>query len=54
VLWGLLNNQKFYKFSRGTLPNETSHSVLNAKEAGKGWKSLELAEVRWLLLLVTA
>jgi len=51
-LRGLLNNQKFYKFSRGTLPNETSHSVFNAKEAGKGLKSYDLCQTTLELLAV--
>lgn len=42
---GLINNQRFPKLSRGTLPNETVHSVLNAKGVGKGWKSYDLLKV---------
>jgi hypothetical protein len=46
---GLINNQRFPKLARGTLPNETAHSVLNAKGVGKGWKSYDLLKVRAIL-----
>lgn len=45
VLDGLIANQLFPKFRRGTLTNESSHSVFNDKGIGKGWKSFDNLKV---------
>ncbi|GAQ92310.1 hypothetical protein KFL_009740040 [Klebsormidium nitens] len=46
VLNALLANQKLFRFFRDTIANESLHSVINSKDAGKGWKSFELAQAR--------
>lgn len=46
VATGLINNQYFPEFSRGTIKNEAAHSVFNRNNAGQGWRGMATIKVR--------